>query len=298
MHSDFDFSLKYCRVASTLERYLIEDQLFRDEPHWPVDEVNECGDGASVPNGSNIDYNKFEDLENFDQQEVKFVPSDEAKESRNMDQIHVIDDGDDDEKPTMLKIEEPKSDCEPKPRNSQTHHKCHHCVCCKSLVAARNFPRAQSPKIVDVDLVVHGVDDHILEEVECGTANISLISRKQHGKDALQPIENTSRKRCRKNLIKAEHFPWEMDEYAIERPPSPPPLTLTFKSRASRYMPKRIKQESPDLPANRNRFAISRETMISYNEQRWPFYEPQSRYFHPQMDFQINVQQYADINHL
>lgn len=290
-----------------LEQFLIEDQLFREDEDecGTGDEVTESAEMANATNHINIDCNKSENLRNIDQQkevfqtELQSNDTNDTNETPTMDRKQMVDD---DKQPTMLKIGETNRKVLPcsakqlmsqatdqsklhghiKPREWQTNSNCHLGVCGKSTDAPRNVAKVQNPEIVDVDLVVHGINNEILEEVERGTTSISLFSRKRHGTDASPPIQNTTKKRrYRVNLNAAENFRGGNDGFTTEQSSSspPPPTLLTFESHASRHMPRRAEQERLH-ELNRNQFRNTRKTMIPYNEQGRPFFVPQTRNFH------------------
>lgn len=254
-------------MATILEQYLIEDQLFRDDECEMADEVNEPGDVPNKTNSNKIDGNTAEMLENFVQQEVKSVMSHESEESPNLDENQMVGDNSDDQQPTTLEASESKSHRKTKSKGSQTEQKCRQCGSGNLLDASRNLPEVRNRDSIDVDVVVLGLNHDTLEEVERGTTSILLCSRKRRGQDASPPIE---KKRYRMNL--------NYDEYGIEQSPSPPPMT--FKSRGSRHMPKRIEHGRGD-ELDYDQFSDTCETIRPYYEQRHPFYEPHSRNNYP-----------------
>lgn len=215
-------------MATTLEQFLIEDQLFCCDANETVDEkVNESGDGSIEANRNYTNCNASENIENFEQQQEDGVQSDDTSSSSNMDKNQVVDD----ERPNTSKINDSyknvnatynskyqvshasKLHCYTKPRKYHVNHSRHRGVCRKPSIAVRNFSRLQNPEIIDVDLVVHGVNDKILNDVERGTTSISLHSLKRCGIDT-SGIENPKKKH-RTNLDAAEYFVSEIDDFPL-----------------------------------------------------------------------------------
>lgn len=272
-------------MATKLEQFLIEDQLFHDDAKEKVEHVNEAGDGICGPNSNNTNINESRDFLNFEQERVQ---SDDTNNSSNMDKNRFVD-----ERPAILNIYESnenanqtmstaemliethssqqmamphatetfKLHCQPKSTKCHTIHNRIYGVCGKSSPTKCN-------------LVVHDEHDALLNEVERGTTCVSLHSYKRDCIDGAD-IGN-ARKKYRMNLDAAENFGSEFDESTVDEPSS---SHFSYKSHALLYVPKRNAQNIFH-EHNRDRFVNIHGPMIPYSQQERPLYVPHSRNHH------------------
>lgn len=270
-------------VATQLEQFLIEDQLFLDDANEKGNQVNEAGDDAKGTNFNSGNRNESEILANFEQQQPKHQQDEEevlsvdSNNSAHMDKNQVVDA---EQRPTVLEVNESSRNvefqCHTKPKNCQTNHSCPHGFYGKSLNVMHNLSKVQNPEMIDVNLVVHGVDNKILNEVKRGTANLSLRSRKRHSSD--DDAAASAKKKHRMNVFEADNTESEFDEFWVGRSPSSSPSgspstpPMPFKSHALRHSPYKIGYER-----NRNHFINTRKLMNPYKEQKGLFYAPYSR---------------------